>query len=98
MNPTQKQFSLKRAASRKQFPISRKQFPISKRGFLFPFEQWLGTEWRETFTALDQRSPVPLQTWYRQWAVLVMAAWRRRLGDCDHATLPHPFTDTRVNE
>jgi asparagine synthase (glutamine-hydrolysing) len=46
-----------------------------KRGFLFPFEQWLGTQWREVFTALDQRSPVPLQTWYRKWAVFALDRW-----------------------
>jgi len=51
-----------------------------KRGFLFPFEQWLGTEWRETFTALDQRSPVPLQTWYRKWAVFTLPHWLERSG------------------
>jgi len=49
-----------------------------KRGFLFPFEQWLGTEWRETFTALDQRSPVPLQTWYRKWAFFALERWTER--------------------
>jgi len=49
-----------------------------KRGFLFPFEQWLGTEWRETFTALDQRSPVPLQTWYRKWALFALERWQAR--------------------
>ena len=46
-----------------------------KRGFLFPFEQWLGTEWREVFTALDRTCPVPTQTWYRKWAVFVLERW-----------------------
>lgn len=49
-----------------------------KRGFLFPFEQWLGTEWREVFAALDHTSPVPMQTWYRKWAVFVFERWRER--------------------
>jgi asparagine synthase (glutamine-hydrolysing) len=49
-----------------------------KRGFLFPFEQWMGAGWRETFTALDQRSPVPLQTWYRKWALLALERWQAR--------------------
>ena len=49
-----------------------------KRGFLFPFEQWLGAEWRETFMALDQRSPVPLQTWYRKWALFALKRWHAR--------------------
>lgn len=49
-----------------------------KRGFLFPFEQWLGGEWRETFTAIDRASPVPTQTWYRKWALFVFEQWRAR--------------------
>lgn len=50
-----------------------------KRGFLFPFDQWLGTEWREVFGALDRTCPVPTQTWYRKWAVFVFERWRERL-------------------
>lgn len=46
-----------------------------KRGFLFPFEQWLGTEWHEVFAALDRTCPVPTQTWYRKWAVFVLERW-----------------------
>ena len=49
-----------------------------KRGFLFPFDQWLGTEWREVFAALDRTCPVPTQTWYRKWAVFVFERWRER--------------------
>ena len=49
-----------------------------KRGFLFPFEQWLGTEWREVFGELDRTCPVPMQTWYRKWAVFVFERWRER--------------------
>ena len=49
-----------------------------KRGFLFPFDQWLGAEWREVFGALDRTSPVPTQTWYRKWAVFVFERWLRR--------------------
>ena len=49
-----------------------------KRGFMFPFDQWLGTEWREVFGALDRTCPVPTQTWYRKWAVFVFERWRER--------------------
>ena len=50
-----------------------------KRGFLFPFEQWLGTEWHEVFAVLDRTCPVPTQTWYRKWAVFVFERWRERV-------------------
>lgn len=46
-----------------------------KRGFLFPFDQWLGTEWREVFGALERTCPVPTQTWYRKWAIFVLERW-----------------------
>ena len=49
-----------------------------KRGFMFPFDQWLGSEWREVFGALDRTCPVPTQTWYRKWAVFVFERWRER--------------------
>ena len=49
-----------------------------KRGFLFPFDQWLGAEWREVFGALDRTCPVPTQTWYRKWALFVFERWRER--------------------
>ena len=50
-----------------------------KRGFMFPFDQWLGAEWREVFGALDHRCPVPTQTWYRKWAVFVLERWVEKL-------------------
>jgi asparagine synthase (glutamine-hydrolysing) len=46
-----------------------------KRGFLFPFQQWLGDEWREVFSAIDRSSPVPTETWYRKWCVFVLDRW-----------------------
>jgi asparagine synthase (glutamine-hydrolysing) len=49
-----------------------------KRGFAFPFERWLGGEWHTTFAALDQTSPVRLQTWYRKWALFTLEDWLRR--------------------
>jgi len=47
-----------------------------KRGFLFPFEQWMGAEWREVFADARRASPVPLQTWYRHWIVAVLQRWQ----------------------
>lgn len=51
-----------------------------KRGFSFPFEQWLASDWRDTFAELDRTSPVPLQTWYRKWAVFALSHWLKRAG------------------
>jgi asparagine synthase (glutamine-hydrolysing) len=45
-----------------------------KRGFMFPFEQWLGDAWRETFAG-DERCPVPAETWYRKWCLFVLRRW-----------------------
>ena len=50
-----------------------------KRGFMFPFERWLGDEWRSAFTSIDRESPVPLETWYRKWCVFVLQRWLARL-------------------
>ena len=50
-----------------------------KRGFMFPFERWLGVEWRDTFASLDRESPVPLETWYRKWCVFALQRWVDKL-------------------
>jgi asparagine synthase (glutamine-hydrolysing) len=50
-----------------------------KRGFLFPFERWLGDEWRSTFAAVERDSPVPAETWYRKWCLFMMRRWADRL-------------------
>jgi asparagine synthase (glutamine-hydrolysing) len=52
-----------------------------KRGFLFPFEQWMGAEWREVFAEVRRTCPVPLQTWYRKWCVFSLEQW--------HSSRPH---------
>ncbi len=49
-----------------------------KRGFLFPFEQWLGSEWREVFATIELDAPVPTQTWYRKWSIFVLERWTGR--------------------
>lgn len=46
-----------------------------KRGFMFPFERWLGDDWRETFANVERQSPVPLTAWYRKWCVFVLQRW-----------------------
>ena len=51
-----------------------------KQGFLFPFERWLGVEWRDTFAAVERSSPVPLETWYRKWCVFVLQQWLETMG------------------
>ncbi len=46
-----------------------------KRGFMFPFERWLGDEWRDTFTNVERSAPVPAETWYRKWCLFVAHRW-----------------------
>jgi asparagine synthase (glutamine-hydrolysing) len=49
-----------------------------KRGFLFPFEQWLAGDWKDTFAATAQRGGVRAQTWYQKWSVFVFEQWCER--------------------
>ena len=49
-----------------------------KRGFMFPFERWVGDEWRTAFASAERRCPVPLDTWYRKWCVFVWQRWADR--------------------
>ena len=51
-----------------------------KRGFLFPFERWLGGQWRQTFAAVARDAPVPADTWYRKWSLLMMRQWADSLA------------------
>lgn len=51
-----------------------------KRGFMFPFERWLGAEWRDVFDGVAPASTVPLDTWYRKWCVFVLQHWVDRMG------------------
>ncbi len=43
-----------------------------KRGFLFPFEQWLGSAWGEVFQAASSGAPVPVSNWYQKWSLFVL--------------------------
>ena len=51
-----------------------------KRGFLFPFEQWLGGDWKELFEGAVKRSPVRAQTWYQKWSLFVFERWCATAG------------------
>ncbi len=46
-----------------------------KQGFTFPFQDWVTTEWRDTFERIEERSPVPLQNWYRTWCLFALEKW-----------------------
>jgi asparagine synthase (glutamine-hydrolysing) len=50
-----------------------------KRGFMFPFERWLGDEWRERFASVERDCPVPAETWYRKWCLFVLQRWIERM-------------------
>jgi asparagine synthase (glutamine-hydrolysing) len=50
-----------------------------KRGFLFPMQRWMDGEWRDLFDAVSRRSPVPVDTWYRAWCLVMLDRWRDRL-------------------
>lgn len=49
-----------------------------KTGFVFPFEQWLKADWSDVLQQVDRRSPVPLFTWYRRWALFALENFMRR--------------------
>jgi asparagine synthase (glutamine-hydrolysing) len=51
-----------------------------KRGFLFPFEQWLGSAWGEVFQAASSSAPVPVSTWYQKWSLFVLRHVMTQLG------------------
>ena len=40
-----------------------------KRGFRFPFEDWMQGGFGEILAAADEKTSVPLVTWYRRWAL-----------------------------
>ena len=55
-----------------------------KRGFLFPIEKWIGAEWSDVFTRLDQSSPVPLESWYRKMCIFMFDNWLRTVKGNRH--------------
>lgn len=56
-----------------------------KRVFQFPFEHWLGAEWRDVFGPPNPSSTVPAQTWYRKWCVFALEHWMRSNAGSSHA-------------
>lgn len=55
-----------------------------KRCFQFPFERWLGGEWRQTFADVSRTCPVPTETWYRKWSVFMLEKWLERVNGGGH--------------
>ena len=51
-----------------------------KQGFVFPFAQWLRSDWLDVFARLNADSPVPLQTWSRQWSLFALEQFLDRHG------------------
>ena len=51
-----------------------------KRGFLFPLESWMRNEWRDLFEDVAAPRRIPLQPWYRRWALKVLTHWIERNG------------------
>ncbi|MEO8614638.1 MAG: asparagine synthase (glutamine-hydrolyzing) [Luteolibacter sp.] len=41
----------------------------AKRGFRFPFQQWMEGQFGELLDSARKASPVPMNAWYRNWAV-----------------------------
>ncbi len=56
-----------------------------KRGFRFPFQQWMEGQFGDLLVEACKKSPVPLNAWYRSWAV---AAALRGISQPSAAPLP----------
>src|SRR6185369_830792 len=50
-----------------------------KRGFVFPFQRWLGEEWKQMLGDVSVPRDVLAQSWYQQWSVFVLKHWLARL-------------------
>ncbi len=50
-----------------------------KQCFQFPFEAWLGAEWKDMIHPRARTSGVALDTWYRKWSVFVLESWMANL-------------------
>jgi asparagine synthase (glutamine-hydrolysing) len=51
-----------------------------KRGFRFPFDQWIGEQWRDMFVEIDRAMPVKLTTWYRHWCLFTLNYFLHKNG------------------
>ena len=51
-----------------------------KQGFTFPFKNWVTGQWRDIFRQIEDRSPVPLKSWYRTWCLFALDNFLDRNG------------------
>ena len=51
-----------------------------KQGFVFPFKDWITSEWRDVFRRIEQESPFPLKNWYRCWCLFALDEFIKRNG------------------
>ncbi len=49
-----------------------------KRGFVFPFQRWLATDWREAMNRSSEKLPLARPTWYQSWSVFILDQWLER--------------------
>jgi asparagine synthase (glutamine-hydrolysing) len=53
-----------------------------KQGFTFPFQQWMQAEWQDLLPPTPPVPGLPLQSWYRQWSLMMLAHWWQEVGAC----------------
>ncbi|MBR8829292.1 MAG: asparagine synthase (glutamine-hydrolyzing) [Gomphosphaeria aponina SAG 52.96 = DSM 107014] len=46
-----------------------------KQGFSFPYQKWLGGEWKHYFNSFDAPKNVNIDLWYRRWALGILNYW-----------------------
>lgn len=51
-----------------------------KQGFSLPFDAWFDGAWRDLVADCAAPSGVPMDRWYRRWAVAVLNDWLGRRG------------------
>jgi asparagine synthase (glutamine-hydrolysing) len=52
----------------------------AKRGFGFPFADWLRTTWSDLREGCPIAPGIPLDSWSRQWSLIVLGYWLKRHG------------------
>jgi asparagine synthase (glutamine-hydrolysing) len=50
-----------------------------KRGFRFPFQEWLASDWKEPFEALESKAGMPLDNWYEKWSLFLLEHAAKRI-------------------
>ena len=51
-----------------------------KQGFVVPFSKWALSEWQHELGATENRSAIPLTTWYQRWALFALDQFVSRHG------------------